>query len=181
MGRRRWRPYGNRGIWYIIHTDGACINNGRPWAQAGFGIFWGDDDHHNVSERLCGPQQTNQRAEAQAVLTALEQTDGFYDTVEIRTDSIYVVRAVNEWCYKWESNGWVNAKGLPVANQSIFKEILYFMNNRPGHVYVKHVPGHAGIYENEMADELAREGANMDSEDENQDDSNDSNNGCYYD
>ncbi|KAL9538893.1 hypothetical protein MBANPS3_010608 [Mucor bainieri] len=196
MGRRRWRPYGNRGIYYTIFTDGACINNGRPWARAGFGVFWGDDDPRNVAERLYGPQQTNQRAEAQAVLTALEQTDGFYDTVEIKTDSIYVVRAINEWCYKWENNGWINAKGLPVANQDIFQDIIYQMENRPGDVYVNHVPGHAGIYGNEMADELAREGAEMDSEDEDEDESyyssdsngynnysdsdSESNNGYYY-
>lgn len=168
MGRG-WRPYGNRGIHYVVYTDGACINNGRPWVRAGFGVFGGDDDHRNVSERLWGPQQTNQRAEAQAVLTVLEQTDGFYDTVEIRTDSIYVVRAVNEWFGKWKNNGWKNAKGLPVVNQDIFQEILNYKQNRPGEVYIRHVPGHAGIYGNEMADELAREGAEMDSEDEDTD------------
>lgn len=96
------------------------------------------------------------------MLTALKQTEGFCDSVEIRTDSIYVVRAVNDWCNKWECNGWRNAKGQPVANQDIFQEILEYKANRRGPVYVHYVPGHSNVYGNERADELAGRGALMD-------------------
>ncbi|KAL9537213.1 hypothetical protein MBANPS3_011982 [Mucor bainieri] len=142
----------------VIHTDGACTNNGRAGAQAGYGVYWGDGDHRNVSAKLSGPQ-TNQRAEAQAVLTALKQTAGSRDTVEIRTDSRYVERAVNEWSHNWENNGWKNSSGQPVANQDLIREIIYHKESRPGHTEITHVRGHAGNYGNEQADALARNGA----------------------
>ena len=41
-----------------IYTDGGCINNGKPNAIAGIGIYFGENDPRNVSKRLVG-QQTN--------------------------------------------------------------------------------------------------------------------------
>ncbi|KFG63024.1 ribonuclease HI protein [Toxoplasma gondii RUB] len=55
-----------------IYTDGACRSNGRgKEAKAGVGVFFGDGDPRNVSRRLTGQPQTNQRAELQAILDAL--------------------------------------------------------------------------------------------------------------
>ena len=34
------------------YTDGACTNNGRQLAQAGYGVFFGEQDKRNVSERV---------------------------------------------------------------------------------------------------------------------------------
>lgn len=57
----------------VVYTDGACSNNGKPDAKAGYGIFFGNDNPYNVSEPLRdGP--TNQRAEMTAVLEAMRIT-----------------------------------------------------------------------------------------------------------
>lgn len=48
----------------VVYTDGSCRNNGQPDSKAGIGVFFGDKDSRNLSERLPGSVQTNQRAEA---------------------------------------------------------------------------------------------------------------------
>ena len=37
-----------------VYTDGACSNNGKPDARAGFGIWFGDGDKRNTSEAFTG-------------------------------------------------------------------------------------------------------------------------------
>ena len=54
----------------IVYTDGACVNNGKPDARAGYGIYFGLDDERNTSERYSGPQ-TNNVAELLAIIRAL--------------------------------------------------------------------------------------------------------------
>jgi hypothetical protein len=50
-----------------VYTDGACIHNGKKYAKAGIGIFFGLGDKRNVSERISG-KQTNNAAELEAIL-----------------------------------------------------------------------------------------------------------------
>lgn len=50
----------------VVYTDGCCFQNGYYGAQAGIGVFWGDwgyAEDRNLSERLPGSEQTNNRAE----------------------------------------------------------------------------------------------------------------------
>ncbi len=67
--RKNTKPLSNNKI-INVYTDGACSNNGRPDARAGFGIWFGDNDERNVSESFTGPQ-TNNRAELLAIIRAL--------------------------------------------------------------------------------------------------------------
>ena len=39
-----------------IYTDGACSNNGKPTAKAGFGVWFGENDERNVSQTYDGRQ-----------------------------------------------------------------------------------------------------------------------------
>lgn len=76
----------------VIYTDGACTNNGKASAKAGVGVFFGPDDELNVSEKLSGETQTNQRAEQTGVLRAMQLAlamgrVGPGDTLCIKTDS----------------------------------------------------------------------------------------------
>ena len=50
-----------------VYTDGACSNNGKPDARAGFGIWFGEGDNRNTSESFTGPQ-TDNRAELLAII-----------------------------------------------------------------------------------------------------------------
>jgi ribonuclease HI len=55
-----------------VWTDGACLANGQSTARAGIGIYFAKSDARNLSERLSGQRQTNQRAELMASIRAIE-------------------------------------------------------------------------------------------------------------
>lgn len=143
----------------IVYTDGASSKNGTEHAVAGFGVFWGDGDDRNVSEPLEGERQTNQRAELMAIIKALEQSQNMKESLEIRTDSQYSIKAVTIWYHSWVKNGWRTGNGQSVQNEDLIKRVLQLKKSRAGETYFSYVPGHKGVYGNEMADKLAVKGA----------------------
>uniref|UniRef100_A0A914Z6A9 ribonuclease H n=1 Tax=Panagrolaimus superbus TaxID=310955 RepID=A0A914Z6A9_9BILA len=50
----------------VVYTDGACSNNGKTTAAAGFGVYWGEGHKDNVSAPVTG-EPTNNRAEYEAI------------------------------------------------------------------------------------------------------------------
>lgn len=143
----------------VVYTDGASSNNGKLNARAGYGVYWGDNDPRNVSARLPGERQTNQRAEASAVNHALEQSLQGNELLEIMTDSQYVIKAVTSWSKSWVANGWKSSSGGEVQNRDLFEKMLNLIEKRKGEVKFTYVPGHKGVDGNEKADRLAVEGA----------------------
>lgn len=117
------------------------------------GVWFGDGDIKNLSEKLIG-KQTNQRAELNAVLRAL-QIIGDGADIEIRTDSMYSIKCATIWSQNWIRNGWKNSRGADVENQDLIKSILATIKKRIGKVDWKHVRGHSGNYGNDQADSLA--------------------------
>ena len=116
--------------------------------------------YRNISERLEGMPQTNQRAELTAVLRAL-QTIGDAQSVEIRTDSKYSIQCVTEWYINWQRNGWKTKTG-PVMNQDLIQAIRERIDERErlgtGTQFIW-VKGHANDPGNIAADHLAVAGA----------------------
>lgn len=150
----------------IIYTDGACPSNGTAAGRAGIGIFFGLNDPRNISARLPGNRQTNQRAELFAVLKTLETLyqAGRQGEYVILTDSMYVIQALTEWAINWERSGWRNASGRLVVSHDLFKrarDLMRRLSEMGIPVSFRHVPGHSGIWGNEMADRLAVAGAHM--------------------
>ena len=43
--------------------------------------------------------------------------------VVIKADSKYLVDGMSDWIFKWQENGFRNAKGQPVANQDLWYEL----------------------------------------------------------
>ena len=87
-----------------VYTDGACTNNGKPDARAGFGIWFGEDDTRNTSEFFTGPQ-TNNRAELLAIIKALtilrkEIEEG--RPIMVYSDSSYSIRCCTTYGEKNE-------------------------------------------------------------------------------
>lgn len=115
----------------------------------------------NISERLHGDIQTNQRAELTAILRAL-QTVPPTQGVLIWSDSMYAIKCVTEWFVKWESNGWKTHKG-PVQNRDLVEMVLQEMRKRDSlraRTVIKWIKGHEGNRGNVAADGLAVKGAN---------------------
>ncbi|KAG7286842.1 hypothetical protein NEMBOFW57_009159 [Staphylotrichum longicolle] len=144
----------------VVYTDGSSLGNGRAGATAGVGVYFGASDPRNISERLVGEPQTNQRAELTAILRALETIDLGQD-LEIRTDSKYSIQCVTEWYINWEKNGWKTRTG-PVKNQDLVQLVRDKLEEREakgGRTQFIWVKGHDTDQGNIAADRLAVEGA----------------------
>lgn len=144
-----------------IYTDGSSLGNGKVGASAGVGVYFGPDDSRNISERLTGPLQTNQRAELTAVLRAL-QTVPTNQPVRIYTDSMYSINCIQEWYRSWAKNGWRTRDGKSVMNQDIIKAVRSFIDAREkagAATMFTWVKGHSSDTGNVAADMLAVQGA----------------------
>ena len=141
----------------VVYTDGSCTSNGQAGARAGVGVHWPCGTYPDQSYRLAG-HPTNQRAELAAVYTALRQTAADPRTLEVRTDSKYVINILTDWMRGWKRNGWTTSSGGDVQNRDLIEALDDALQTRAGHVVYTHVRGHAGEPGNEAADALARAG-----------------------
>jgi len=144
---------------YVVYTDGSCTNNGYYGAQAGIGVFWGIHlQEINLSQPVFGDKHSNNVAELQAASEAIQQAQWMdIDRLEVRTDSMYVFNCMTKWVYQWKNNGWRNIDGNTVLN---IEEVMRLDELRSCgvRVWFTHVPGHAGILGNQMANDLAVRG-----------------------
>ncbi|KAL1866596.1 hypothetical protein VTK73DRAFT_4652 [Phialemonium thermophilum] len=143
-----------------IYTDGSSRGNGYQGAVAGIGVFFGAGDPRNISERLQGEPQTNQRAELTAILRALQAVPS-RQSVNIVTDSKYAIQCVTEWYRNWERNGW-QSNGGPVKNRDLVEAVRARIDDRDTHgaqTLFTWVKGHALDPGNVAADRLAVQGA----------------------
>jgi len=76
--------------------------------------------------------------------------------VDLHTDSKYVRGGITGWIHNWKRNGWKTAARKPVKNVELWQALEEAISR---HEVTWHwVKGHAGVPENEKADELARLG-----------------------
>ncbi|KAL2753673.1 hypothetical protein ACRALDRAFT_2126496 [Sodiomyces alcalophilus JCM 7366] len=144
-----------------IYTDGSSLSNGRLGAVAGVGVFFGTDDPRNVSERLQGEPQTNQRAELTAILRALEISPENQD-IQIITDSQYSINCVTVWYKNWEKRDWHTSAGEPVKNKDLVQAVRERIEARElegSKTVFTWVKGHSDNAGNIAADRLAVAGA----------------------
>lgn len=148
----------------VLYTDGAAKGNGKTYARAGYGIYYGDEDPCNVSARvpLIMPQ-TNQVAELLAATVAMELciTAKERRKIIIVTDSMYVINGITSWILGWKRNNWKTSAGKDVLHQSLWQR-LDKAEKQMSNVQYIHVRGHQGIYGNEAADQLAVRGSLLD-------------------
>ncbi|KAI0336025.1 RnaseH-domain-containing protein [Cubamyces sp. BRFM 1775] len=147
------RPFAAEDEAVVVYTDGSCVDNGLATARAGSGIWFGEGDARNGSERVPGTDQSNQIAEMYAVTMAHRATPPFVP-LHVVSDSKYVVDGLTRWLPKWEENGWIG-----VANQCQIKEVAALLRSRSAPTTFQWVKGHSRVRGNEEADRLAAEGA----------------------
>ncbi|CEM06434.1 unnamed protein product [Vitrella brassicaformis CCMP3155] len=137
-----------------VFTDGACINNGQPNAQAGWS-FVAPGEGVEGRGRLYG-RQTNQRAELFAIIKALHayrQGPLASCPIVLYSDSEYAIKCVWEWTPKWKQNGWRNAN-----NQDLIKALDKLVQSMgPVMLRFVHVYSHTGVPGNDMADAMAND------------------------
>lgn len=134
-----------------IFTDGACSGNPGPGG-------WGTILRFNgTTKELSGGEAvtTNNRMELMAAISGLNALKEPC-TVDLYTDSKYVMDGISKWIHGWKKNGWKTADKKPVKNGELWQGLDEA--NRRHKVTWHWVKGHAGHVENERADELARLG-----------------------
>ena len=136
----------------IIYTDGAC--KGNP-GNGGWGVVL----RSGTNEKwLKGGEKntTNNRMEMTAVIEALKAIK-FPCIIELFTDSQYVNRGVNEWLQTWKKSGWKTASKAPVKNVDLWMALDELLGTHE--IRWHWVKGHSGDAGNDLADQLANEGA----------------------
>lgn len=142
----------------VIWTDGSCIGN--P-GKGGWAYVVTGRDGTPIEKQSGGDRQTtNGRMELTAVAQALENANGKYGTIELRSDSRYIVDAFGKgWLSGWQRNGWRTANRQPVKHQDLWQRILQAIASHDTEVKVRWVKGHAGHEGNELADRMANAAA----------------------
>ena len=135
-----------------IFTDGACKGNPGP---GGWGALLRLGQHE---KELAGGEAhtTNNRMEMTAAIRALEALIEPC-SVDLHTDSRYLIDGITKWVAGWQRRGWVNASKKPVRNEDLWHELIALTAK---HTVRWHwVRGHNGHAENERVDRLASDAA----------------------
>lgn len=143
----------------VIQVNGVCNNNGYSNASGAFGVFFHpDNDGYNRAMTLpVHERHTSQRAQLHACLKAIRLAQQIKNQnrtgklsrhqkksplvrlrhIVIKTNSEYATKAMDDYIWKWESNGYINTKGGPVVNSDLFRamhEGIVWLNDRGVHV-----------------------------------------------
>ncbi|POY44624.1 ribonuclease HI [Avibacterium gallinarum] len=135
-----------------IFTDGSCLGN--PGA-GGIGVLLRYKQHEKqISKGYF--QTTNNRMELRAVIEALASLKEPCQ-VTLHSDSQYMKNGITKWIFNWKKNNWKSSTGKPVKNQDLW---LLLDNETQRHqIHWQWVKGHSGHRENEICDQLAKQGA----------------------
>lgn len=138
----------------IVYTDGSYSSSDST--NAGYGIVILNKDgavdklyHGNVNTMKYG--STNNVAELFAIKKAISLTTG---PCIVNTDSMYCVNTLGNYCKFWNKNQWDKA-----PNSKLLLSISKKMESRQ--IKLVHVSAHVGIEFNELADQLANSGREL--------------------
>ena len=130
----------------IVHTDGGCITHeGRKIGA--IGVYWGDTSTWNLSHLARFSPFTNQRAEFEAILMALQQAvTRKISSLILLSDSAYAITSITEYRKRSDQRPTVdgtefvltNATGQSVSNADLFLRIFQIVDG-PIQVYFSHV------------------------------------------
>ena len=135
----------------IIYTDGACRGNPGPGGWGALIKF------ESAEKEIFGgqPDTTNNKMELSAAiegLAALKEPC----SVELFTDSKYVMDGITQWIQNWKKNNWRTAAKKDVKNKELWQKLDQLISQHQ--VQWHWVKGHSGDAGNETADLLANKG-----------------------
>lgn len=136
----------------LVHlfTDGACSGNPGPggWAYLLRHPSSGKEVEASGGEAMT----TNNRMELRAVIEGLSALKS-PSSVDLYSDSQYVLNGLREWLPAWKARGWRTADKKPVKNQDLW-ERLDELGARHD-IRFHWIRGHNEHPENERCDQLA--------------------------
>ena len=143
---------------YKIFTDGSCIGNPGPGGYSAVIISERKNSTRKINIKGNLSYTTNNRAELTAVIKSLENVRD-NSTVEIYTDSKYIVEVMTRHIHEWLRNGWRKISGEDVINRDLWQMLIEITREKNLKVdYIK-VKAHANCFHNNRADKLAKQQA----------------------
>ncbi len=141
---------------FFLFTDGACRGNPGPGSFA----YMVQDSSENVIKEYAEHTEmtTNNKMELEAIvqgLSFLKSQVTPMHSVNVYTDSKYVVDGMKSWVAGWKRRGWKKADNKTPENVDQWKKLDELSNIC--HVSFNWVKGHAGHPQNEHVDKLANE------------------------
>lgn len=133
----------------IVFSDGATKGNPGP---GGWGAIVVRPDGQVTELGGAEAHTTNNRMELTAVIRALECARGVDGSIDVYTDSTYVIKGIREWIWAWRRRGWKTAEGADVLNRELWEALLSLVSPRVVWHYVR---GHVGTPGNERVDVIA--------------------------
>lgn len=159
----------------LIFTDGGCINNGKENSKAAYGVFFDEDHPLNTSVLLEG-KQTNNSAELNGIVYALENIHTFINEnikICIITDSDYCLKVIKKYVSTSNNIDFNKLTNVPniILIQKIFNliykndNINYSIISIDNMLKFKHIYSHTGLSDklsigNEKADKLVSNALN---------------------
>lgn len=153
----------------MVSIIGVCRDEGKPTAQASWGVFFGPDSPFNSSGRLSPSlPQTSFHAEFEALsqaldaLPAIRAADPTYNNsdppgmeVKFRSDSEYLCQAMSMWIRGWMSAGGVRPDGQPITHYDELKQLNTKMMRFGVRVFFQfwHVPREKNLEAEALANE----------------------------
>lgn len=145
----------------IIFTDGSSRGNPGPGGWGAVVV-----DGKSVMELGGGESNTtNNRMELTAVIGGLRNISERFrklpngsESIQIFTDSSYVVSGITKWIKNWKRNGWKTKTKEDVLNKDLWMELDVLISDTGsigGKLHWKYVGGHVGIVGNERCDHIA--------------------------
>ena len=127
-----------------IYTDGACVPN--PGTGGWAAVFVAKGQVQHIEGWI--ENTTNNQMELLAAIKALKRLPKPF-SVQLYSDSKYVVDGMNKWIKSWVKGGWVK----PKKNKGLWKAL--YAASKPHDMEWIWVKGHDGNEYNELADNLA--------------------------
>ena len=127
-------------VWVFV--AGACHDAGKPWAKAGYGVWFRRSSGRNCSGSFPG-RQTVQEAEVQAAIQAVRVAirEGFA-CLRIHTDSRHLYNGATYWMSQWASNNWQTPGGGAVVSKDKWIELQDVMSQYPAEISWTFVRAH---------------------------------------
>lgn len=150
-----------------VYIDGACSNNGKENAQAGYGVYFSEDNPFNEYGKVIG-KQTNNTGELTALIRALEILNPELSTgieVNVYTDSTYVITCATSMGPKLAAKNWNASKKKTPPNVELLKKIFSLLENTMNVTFI-HIKAHTNDTDvhslgNQEADKLANKAINL--------------------
>tara|TARA_B100000795_G_scaffold270051_1_gene262241 strand:- start:22889 stop:23710 length:822 start_codon:yes stop_codon:yes gene_type:complete len=143
-----------------VYIDGSCINNGKENAEAGYGVYFKEDDERNEYNRVVG-KQTNNTGELTAFIRALEILKDNNSIINIYTDSEYVIKCAGYYTARLAKNDWKTQNDKVPPNLKLLKKLYELVSEKNKEIIkLHHIKAHTNLQDvnsigNYHADRLA--------------------------